>query len=291
MLGQVLTAAVTPFHADETVNYDAYSELCSFLVANGSDGIVVGGTTGESPTLTDDERLRLATTAVEAVGERASVVVGTGTYSTAHSVHLTREADTLGVDGFLVVTPYYNKPPPAGIVAHFAAIAEVTERPIVVYNIPQRVVINIEPATITELAKIPNVRAVKQATTDVDQARHIVEVGLDLYAGNDDLILPFLEVGGVGGVCVFTHLVGERVQEMIAAYRQGDIQHAREIDASLRPLVDALAVTTNPIPVKTALELLGHQVGPLRLPLVAATDDEREQIRAGLVSTSLAPAS
>ena len=291
MLGHVLTAAVTPFHADGTVNYDAFGELCGFLVANGSDGIVVGGTTGESPTLADDERLRLVSTAVEAVGGTASVVAGTGTYSTAHSVHLTREADALGVDGFLVVTPYYNKPPPAGIVAHFAAVAEVTERPILVYNIPQRVVINIEPTTMSELAQIPNIRAVKQATTDIDQARHIVEIGLELYAGNDDLILPFLEVGGIGGVCVFTHLVGERVQELIAAYREGDSQRAGEIDASLRPLIDALGVTTNPIPVKTALELLGHDVGPLRLPLVAATDDERDRIRAGLVSASLAPAS
>ncbi|MGI9659647.1 MAG: 4-hydroxy-tetrahydrodipicolinate synthase [Gaiellaceae bacterium] len=291
MFGEVLTAAVTPFHADSSVNYDAFGELCEYLVANGSDGIVVGGTTGESPTLTDKERMALTRVALDTVGERATVVAGTGTYSTSHSVHLTEEADALGVDGFLVVTPYYNKPPPAGIVAHFAAVAEVTERPILVYNIPQRVVINIEPSTMTELAEIPNVRAVKQATTDIDQARHIVEIGLDLYAGNDDLILPFLEVGGIGGVCVFTHLVGTRVKELIAAYNAGDLEGARAIDESLRPLVDALAVTTNPIPIKTALDLLGHNVGPLRLPLVAATDAEREQVRVGLETASLAAAS
>ena len=161
----------------------AFGELCSYLVDNGSDGVVVGGTTGESPTLTDDERLRLIAKAVETVGERATVIAGTGTYATAHSVHLTQEADSLGVDGYLVVTPYYNKPPPAGVVAHFAAIAEVTERPIIVYNIPQRVVINIEPATMSELAAIPNVRAVKQATTAIEEARHIVDIGLDLLRG------------------------------------------------------------------------------------------------------------
>ena len=175
--------------------------------------------------------------------------------------------------------------------AHFAAIADVTERPILVYNIPQRVVINIEPATMTELAAIPNVRAVKQATTEIDEARHIVELGLELYAGNDDLILPFLEVGGVGGVCVFTHLVGERVKELIGTFRSGDREGARAIDESLRPLIDALAVTTNPIPVKTALGLLGHNVGPLRLPLVEATESQREDIRQALATASLPTAS
>ncbi len=289
MLGEVLTAAVTPFHADGTVNYEVFAELCTYLADSGSDGVVVGGTTGESPTLEDEERIQLVATAVETIGDRATIVAGTGTYSTGHSVRLTREVEQIGVDGYLVVTPYYNKPPPAGVVAHFAAVAEVTDKPIVVYNIPQRVVINIEPPTMTELAAIPNSRYVKQATTDIDQARHIVELGLDLYAGNDDLILPFLEVGGIGGVCVYTHLVGERVKAMVAAFRDGDIHEARAIDESLRPLIDALAVTTNPIPVKTALELLGHEVGPLRLPLVAATDVERSRIREALATASLAP--
>lgn len=288
MLGEVLTAAVTPFRKDGSVNDGAFADLCKYLIDSGSDGIVVAGTTGESPTLTDDERIRLIATAVASVGDRATVVAGTGTYSTAHSVHLTREVEQIGVDGYLVVTPYYNKPPPAGVVAHFAAIAEVTDKPIVVYNIPQRVVINIEPTTMTELSAIPNVRAVKQATTEIDQAQHIVDLGLDLYAGNDDLILPFLEVGGVGGVCVYTHLVASHVKKMIGAFRAGDTQQARAIDLSLRPLIDALAVTTNPIPVKTAMEILGHDVGPLRLPLVEATADERARIQEGLATVSLA---
>ena len=164
MLGEVLTAVLTPFSADGSVNYEAFKRLCTHLVDTGSDGVVVAGTTGESPTLTDDERFGLFTAAVEAVGDRASVVAGTGTYSTAHSVHLTREAHGIGVDAFLVVTPYYSKPPARGIVAHFEAIAAVTDKPIVVYNIPQRVVVNIEPDTLTELAEIPNVQYVKQAT-------------------------------------------------------------------------------------------------------------------------------
>ena|SRR3990170_2194473 len=283
MLGEVLTAIVTPFAVDGSVNFEAFRRLCSHVVESGSDGLVVAGTTGESPTLTDAERLELFAAAVETVGGRATVIAGTGTYSTAHSVHLTKEADALGVDGFLVVTPYYNKPPARGIVAHFAAIAEVTERPIVVYNIPQRVVINIEPETLLELATIPNVRAVKQATTDLGQARRIVEESpLALYAGNDDLLLPFLELGGTGGVFVFTHLVGAQVKEAITRFKAGDREGAREIAEELQPLIDALAVTTNPIPVKAALNMTGHDVGGLRLPLVEATEAEKAVVRAGL---------
>jgi 4-hydroxy-tetrahydrodipicolinate synthase len=283
MLGEVLTAIVTPFEPDGSVDMDEFRRLCAHLVDNGSDGLVVAGTTGESPTLTDDERLRLFEAAVDAVGDRATVVAGTGTYSTSHSVHLTREAHELGVDAFLVVTPYYNKPPARGIVAHFRAIADVTDRPILVYNIPQRVVVNIEPDTMVELAEIPNVRAVKQATTDLDQARRILaETDLALYAGNDDLLLPFLELGGTGGVFVFTHVVGPQVKEVITRWRDGDHDGARRLGEELQPVVDALAVTTNPIPVKAALNLLGHRVGGLRLPLVEATDEEVERIRAGL---------
>ena len=283
MLGEVLTAIVTPFAPDGSVDADGFRRLCAHLVENGSDGLVVAGTTGESPTLTDDERLGLFAAAVETVGDRATVVAGTGTYSTAHSVHLTREAHELGVDAFLAVTPYYNKPPARGIVAHFRAIADVTDRPIVVYNIPQRVVVNIEPETMIELAAIPNVRAVKQATTDLEQARRILaETDLALYAGNDDLLLPFLELGGTGGVFVFTHLVGPQVKELITRWRDGDEDGARRLGDELQPVVEALAVTTNPIPVKAALNLLGHPAGGLRLPLVEATDDETERIRAGL---------
>jgi 4-hydroxy-tetrahydrodipicolinate synthase len=292
VLGEVLTAIVTPFGEDGSVDLDRFRELCLHLVGNGSDGLVVAGTTGESPTLSDEERFSLFETAVDAVGGRATVIAGTGTYSTAHSVHLTQRAHKLGVDGFLVVTPYYNKPPPRGTIEHFRAIAEVSDKPIVVYNIPQRVVVNLEPETIIQLAEIPSVAAVKQATEDLGQARRIVgETGLDLYAGNDDLVYPFLELGGVGGVCVHTHLVGTRVKEMIRRFREGDQHGAKEIDEELKPLVGALAVTTNPIPVKAALNLLGHDVGGLRLPLVEATEEEAEVVRGALERAGLlAPA-
>lgn len=279
MLGEVLTAIVTPFRADGSLDLDSFRRLARHLVDNGSDGLVVTGTTGESPTLSDEERFELYAAALEEVGDRASVVAGTGTYSTAHSIHLTERAHALGVHAFLVVTPYYNKPPPRGIVAHFEAIAAVTDRPIVVYNIPGRSVLNIEPETIAELAEIPNVRAVKQANDDLAQAKKIVELGLDLYAGDDDLILPFLELGGAGGVCVHTHVVGPQVKELIRRWRAGDHDGARELDRELAPSIELLRVAPNPIAIKAALNLLGHEVGGHRLPLVDPTDDEVARVR------------
>ena len=279
MLGEVLTATVTPFDSSGAVDYDRYGELCTYLVDNGSDGVVVSGTTGEAPTLSDDERLALLRTAIDAIGDRATVVAGTGTYSTAHSVHLTEQAHEAGAHGFLVVTPYYNKPPPRGIVAHFQAVAAASDRPVMVYNIPSRVVINIEPETMAELAEIPNVTSVKQANDDLGQAERILELGLDLYAGDDNLIYPFLELGAKGGVCVHTHVVGPQVAEMVRRFRDGDTEGARRIDQELAPAYELLAVTTGPIQIKAALNLLGHDVGGHRLPLVEATDAERAQIR------------
>jgi len=279
MFGEVLTAIVTPFKEDGAVDLDRFRELAVFLVDHGSDGLVVTGTTGESPTLTDDERFDLYATALEAVGDRATVLAGTGTYSTAHSVHLTARAHEIGVHGFLVVTPYYNKPPPRGIVAHFKAIADVSDRPIVVYNIPGRVVLNIEPATMAELAEIPTVTAVKQAYDDLGQARHIVDLDLDLYAGDDNLIFPFLRLGGLGGVCVHTHVVGPQVKRMIEAYKAGDEETARRIDHETEPAYELLKVAPNPIAIKAALNLLGHEVGGLRLPLVPPTPNEVARVR------------
>ena len=280
MLGEVLTAIVTPFRADGSIDFERFRELAQHLVESGSDGIVVAGTTGESPNLTDEERIELFRVAVDALRGRGAVVAGTGTYSTAHSVHLTREAHELGVDGFLVVAPYYNKPPARGIVEHFRAIADVSDRPIIVYNIPARVVINIEPDTMVELASIPTVRAVKQANDDVAQARRIVaETDLDLYAGDDNIVLPLLEVGGIGGVCVHTHVVGPRVKAMVRAFRQGDAETARQINEELEPSYELLKVQTNPIAIKAALNLLGHDVGGLRLPLVEASDGEVARVR------------
>jgi len=282
VLGEILTAMLTPFRADGSIDLERFRSLARYLVENGSDGVVVAGTTGEAPTLADEEKLELFAAAVDEVGDRATVVANTGTYSTAHSVHLTEQAQELGVDGFLAVTPYYNKPPQRGIVEHFRAIAAATDRPVVVYNIPGRVVVNIEPETMAELATIPSVAAVKQANDDLDQARRIVEVGLDLYAGDDILVLPFLELGGVGGVCVHTHVFGPEVKELVRRARAGDLDGARTIDGELEPAYEILAAVVNPIGIKAAMNLLGFDLGGHRLPLVDPTEDELERVRAAL---------
>ena len=282
MLGHILTAIVTPFREDESIDFDAFQRLAGHLVENGSDGIVVAGTTGESPNLTDEERLDLFRAAIEAVGDRATVVAGTGTYSTRHSVQLSERAHELGADALLVVTPYYNKPPQRGIVAHFEAIARTSDKPIVVYNIPARVVVNIEPETISRLAEIETVRAVKQANGDLGQARHIVDTGLVLYAGDDALVQPFVELGGAGGICVHTHVVGPQVAAQVSATLAGDVERGRELDRELAPAYDLLGVQTNPLPIKAALNLLGHGVGGHRLPLPAPTEEEVAAVRACL---------
>jgi 4-hydroxy-tetrahydrodipicolinate synthase len=282
VLGEVLTAIVTPFHPDGAVNVEKFRELAVFLVDNGSDGLVVSGTTGESPTLSDAEKLELFAAAVDAVGDRATVVAGTGTNDTAHSAKLTAKAHELGVDAFLVVTPYYSKPPQRAIVRHFEEIAARTDKPIVAYNIPSRVVVNIETETIAELGSIENVRAVKQAHDDLEQARRIVELGLDLYAGDDVLFFPFLGLGAVGGICVHTHVWGPQTKEMVRRYRQGDVDGARALNDEMAPAYDLLRIQTNPTAIKAALNLLGHGVGGHRLPMVEPTEEELAQVRACL---------
>jgi 4-hydroxy-tetrahydrodipicolinate synthase len=293
LLGEILTAIVTPFHANGRVNIEKFRELCAHLVDDGSDGVVVCGSTGEGATLRDEEKVELWQAAVHEVGGRATVIATTGTYDTAHSVHLTEAADRAGVDGFLVVTPYYVKPPLRGVVEHFRAISRVSDKPIIVYNIPGRVVINLPPATIVELAEeIPTVRAVKQANDDLDQAKRIVEeTDLELYAGDDNLVFPFLQLGGVGGICVRSHIAGGQMKEMVTRYREGDVARAKQIHDELGPLYDLDDVSVNPIPIKTALNLLGHDVGGFRLPLVDATPHEREGVkkcleRAGLLTAA-----
>jgi 4-hydroxy-tetrahydrodipicolinate synthase len=282
MLGEVLTAIVTPFRADGSVDVDKFRELAAHLVDHGSDGIVVAGTTGESPTLSDDEKLELFAAARDAVGGRASVVAGTGTYDTAHSVHMTKRAHELGVDGFLVVTPYYNKPPQRAIVRHFEEIAAATDKPVVVYNIPARVIVNIEPETIEQLAQIPNVTAVKQAYDDLDEARRIPEMGLDLYSGDDPITHAFLQLGGIGVISVASHVWGVQIKEMVRLFKAGDAEGAAVLHDELRPSYDLLKIQVNPIPIKAALNLLGHEVGGYRLPMVEPTEQELDQVRACL---------
>jgi 4-hydroxy-tetrahydrodipicolinate synthase len=279
MFGEVLTAMVTPFKADGSVDYDRYRELAIFLVDHGSDGVVTFGTTGESPTLSDEEKLELLGVALDAVGDRASVVAGAGTYSTAHSVHLTERAQELGAHAILVVTPYYNKPPQRGIVEHFRAIAAATDRPVIAYNIPGRVVVNIETATFAQLAEIPNVTAVKQAHDDLDEARAIVELGLELYSGDDNVLFPFLRIGATGVVSVLAHVVGPQLKAMIHAYKSGDEDEARRIDEELAPAYEILKVAINPIPIKAAMNLLGHELGGHRLPMVPPTEEELARVR------------
>ena len=281
VLGSILTAMATPFDPDLRVDEAATVSLANHLVEHGSDGLVMAGTTGEASTLNDDEKVALYRLAVREVGDRASVVAGTGSNDTAHSVHLTRLAAEAGVDAVLVVTPYYNRPPRAGIVAHVAAIAEVG-LPVVLYNIPGRSVVNMPPDLIAELGEIPNVSAVKQANPDLDECRRVAEVapGLALYAGNDDMLFPVLEMGGTGVISVASHLVGEEMAAIVAAAGRGDMEEARTRDAALAGLVTALFVTTSPILIKAALEMTGLiPSGRLRLPLVEATPVEREILR------------
>ena len=282
MLGEVLTAILTPFHPDGSVNIAKFRELATHLVDHGSDGLVVAGTTGESPTLRDEEKLELFAAALDAVGDRATVIAGTGTNDTGHSVHLTELAHETGVDAVLVVTPYYNKPPQRAIVRHFQEVAAATDKPVIVYNIPSRVVVNIEPETMAQLAQIPNVRAVKQAHDDLDEARLIPGLGLDLYAGDDNLIFPFLALGSVGGICVHTHVWGDQTKEMLRRWRAGDEEGAKSLNEAMQPAFDLLKITTNPIPIKAAMNLLGHDLGGYRLPMVEPTAEELDAVRSCL---------
>jgi len=281
VLGTVLTAAVTPFDAAGAVDEAAYRALVRYLLDHGSDGIVVAGTTGEASTLTDDERIALIRATVEECDGRGSVVAGTGSNDTAHSVHLTEVSKGLGADAVLVVTPYYNRPPAEGIRQHVAAIAAVG-LPVVLYNIPGRTGTNMPPELIADLARIPGVIALKQANPDLAETQAVADTTeLAIYAGNDDMLMPVLEMGGAGVISVASHLVGEQMQQMASLVAAGDVEGARALDASLAPLWTGLFETTNPILIKAALDMLGIIPGDvLRLPLVQATPDERAALGA-----------
>ena len=280
MLGTILTAMVTPFDGDLRVDEAAAARLAHHLVENGSDGLVVAGTTGEASTLNDDEQAALVRLAVREVGGgRATVVAGTGTNDTAHSVHLTRLCAEAGADAALVVTPYYNRPPREGIVAHIAAIAEVG-LPVILYNIPSRSALNMPPDLIAELAEIPGVVALKQANPDPGELRAVAAVPLALYAGNDDMLLAVMELGGAGVISVSSHLVGHEMAAIAEDVRRGDLDDARRRDAGLAELYAGLFVTTSPILIKAALEMIGLiPSARLRLPLVEATPVQRDILR------------
>lgn len=287
-IGGVLTAMATPFDEGGGVDEAAARRLANHVIESGSHGIVVAGSTGEAATLDDIEHIALLRAIVEEVGDEATIVCGTGTNDTRHSIELTRAAAEAGAEAALIVTPYYNKPNPAGVQAHFEAIAEaVPDLPLIAYNIPSRVIINVPPAQLAELAKIDNVVAVKQANNEeLEQVE-----GLDLLAGNDDAFLPTLELGGAGGILVASQVAGSQMREMWDAAEAGNLERAREVDATLQPLYEALAVT-NPIPIKAALEIMGLiPSGALRLPLVRADEAQYATVRAALESIGAMAAS
>ncbi len=280
MFGQILTAIATPFSEDESVDEDAFATLCRSLIDDGSHGLVVAGTTGEASTLTDEEKIRLCEIAVSEIGDRASIIAGTGSNDTAHSVHLTEAVSGLGVDGVLAVTPYYNRPPRAGLIGHFGAMAAVG-LPVVLYNIPGRTSLNMPPDVVCEIAEIDGVVALKQANEDLDETRAIM-AGSDLaiYAGNDDLLLPVMELGGAGVISVVSHLVAPQLAAIAEAVESGDPERAAALDAELAGLYSGLFVSTNPILIKAALEMRGQiPSARVRLPLVEATPVERDILR------------
>jgi 4-hydroxy-tetrahydrodipicolinate synthase len=272
-LGAVLTAIVTPFDEDLCIDEEAFVDLMRHLAAHGSDGFVVCGTTGEAPTLGDDEHLRLIELAAQERPQGATVVAGTGSNDTRHACHMTERATELGVDAVLSVTPYYNKPNRRGLRRHYEEVARATDRPVILYNIPSRVVLDLPNDFLADLAQIEHVDYVKQA----NNANLALVEGLGLYAGNDEAFAPTLDLGGEGGILVASHVVGDEMRRMV-----DEPEERAEIDASLQDVWRIMGVTTNPIPVKAALNLLGHRVGGLRLPLVEADEAEEAEIRAVL---------
>jgi 4-hydroxy-tetrahydrodipicolinate synthase len=283
--GRVLTAMVTPFDGAGEVDYERAKELAAALVDSGSDGLVLSGTTGESPTLTNEEKLRLFREVRSAVGSSATIVAGTCNYNTAESIELSREAARAGVDGLLGTVPYYNKPPQDGLYAHFKTIAEAVDLPIILYNVPSRTVTNMLPETTIRLSGIENIVGVKEASGNFDAVAKIIEEsrpGFKVWSGDDIATLPIMALGGYGIVSVASHLVGRQIQEMIGHHLGGRPAEAARIHRRLRPFFNALFVTTNPIPLKYALGRVGFPVGRPRLPLVEPDEKSAAAIDAEL---------
>ena len=288
--GSVVTAMVTPFRQDHTLDLDAARSLASHLYERGSESLVVAGSTGESPTLNHKEKLDLFRAIVEVADGRGKVIAGTGTYDTAETLELSREAEELGADGLLLVTPYYNKPPQRGLLEHFTMVADAVRIPVVAYNIPGRTGIRIEHDTLLKMADVPNIVGVKDSTGDFQAISRLISEAppdFEVYSGDDWATFGYLCLGAVGVVSVAGHLVGTRIRQMCDLIAAGDIPAARKIHEELTPLFNALFITSNPIPVKTALGMIGLPVGPPRLPLVPATSEERERIHKALVDAGL----
>ena len=279
--GKILTAMVTPFNEHGELDLDRTTQLVEHLMNNGSDGLVVCGTTGESPTLTFEEKIKLIKHVVEVVDKKIPVLAGTGSNNTSETVQLTKEVESLGVDGIMLVAPYYNKPSQQGLYEHFKTVAQSTTLPIMLYNIPGRSVVNMSVETTVELSKIPNIVSIKDATGNLDMMSQIIEKtdeNFSLYSGDDGLTLPALSVGATGVVSVASHIIGNEMQNMINAFEQGHVKESASLHRKLLPKMNACFMAPSPAPVKAALNHLGVQVGSVRLPLVPLTDEEKNSL-------------
>lgn len=275
--GQILTAMVTPFDENGEIDFQATKNLINYLIANGTDGLVVSGTTGESPTLTEVEKVNLFKFTVEVVNGRVPVIAGTGSNNTRASIELTKLAEDVGVDGIMLVSPYYNNPSQEGLYQHFKTIAEVTTLPIILYNVPGRSVVSISAETVIRLSKTPNIVAIKEASGNLDAMVEIINhthEGFSLYSGDDGLTIPVLSIGGIGVISVASHVLGNEMQTMIGHFKSGNIQEAARDHRRLLPMMKALFAAPNPSPVKAALNLKGIPVGGVRLPMIPLNDEQ-----------------
>lgn len=280
--GRVLTAMVTPFDKQGDVDYDTMTRLIEHLLNNGTEGLIITGTTGESPTLNNEEKISIYKHVVKIVNERIPVIAGTGTYNTLHSIELTKEAEHAGVDGIMLVTPYYNKPNQHGLYEHFATIAKATKLPIMLYDIPGRSGINLETETIVELSHIPNIVSLKDASGNLSHTATVIHSTSDeftVYSGDDEMTLPILSIGGHGVVSVASHIIGREISEMIEAFITGDVEVAAQMHRSLLPVMTGLFLAPSPVPVKTALNIKGVHVGGVRQPLLQLSEVEKQQLK------------
>ncbi|MCA0983273.1 4-hydroxy-tetrahydrodipicolinate synthase [Halobacillus yeomjeoni] len=280
--GKVLTAMVTPFDKKGNIDFDTTTTLIDYLLDNGSDGLVVAGTTGESPTLSTDEKISLWKHVVKVVGGRVPVIAGSGSNDTRASVELSKQAEQIGVDAVMVVAPYYNKPCQNGLYEHFKAVAGAVGIPVMIYNVPGRAVVKIEPETIIALSNIPNIVSVKEATGDLDSMAAIIsktEDGFSLYSGDDNLTLPSYTIGASGIISVSSHVVGKEMQKMLALHEQGKRKEAAELHQKLLPVFNGMFSAPSPTPVKEALRLRGIDTGSVRLPLVPLNPDQQNDVR------------
>lgn len=287
--GKILTAMVTPFNDNGEINFQAVEQLVNHLIENGSDGIVVAGTTGESPTLTYEEKIKLFEAVVSAANKRATIIAGTGTNNTKASIELTKKAEQIGVDGIMLVAPYYNKPSQEGLYAHFAAIAKETTLPVMIYNIPGRSAVNISVETTVRLSKIDNIVATKEASGDVNAMAQIVDLTderFSVYSGDDSLTLPSLAIGSKGVVSVASHIIGNEMKTMIEEFLRGNVVEAASLHRKLLPIMTALFAQPSPAPVKAALNMKGIPAGSVRLPLVPLTKEQEERLKA-IIETQL----